>query len=268
MLKYTFSVFFFWAIFLSDANSQTSDTVALYFDTAEFELTNKHRQKLDSLYTIWRAKKPAEVKIYGYTDQTGNLPDNKDLSGRRANAVKKYLLKKGSGITDTDIADCRGLGPKMAAAANTADADARFRKAEIIVKYNSGRQNLGNLKSGKTLVIENLDFVPGRHMVTPESEPALENLLELLKQKPTLKIEIQGHICCDPGSDGLDESTGKKELSVNRARFVYNYLIKNGIEAKRLSYRGFGRTKPLVLPERTEADRQKNRRVEIKVVSE
>jgi len=44
-------------------------------------------------------------------------------------------------------------------------------------------------------------------------------------------------------------------------------LVKNGIESNRLSYRGFARTRPLADPELTEEDRQKNRRVEIRVVS-
>jgi outer membrane protein OmpA-like peptidoglycan-associated protein len=53
---------------------------------------------------------------------------------------------------------------------------------------------------------------------------------------------------------------------VNRAKAVYDFLVKKGIDAKRLTYKGFGSSKKLV-EEVTEIDRITNRRVEIKIVN-
>jgi flagellar motor protein MotB len=52
---------------------------------------------------------------------------------------------------------------------------------------------------------------------------------------------------------------------VNRAKFVYDYLIENGIEKERLSYKGYAHTRPKILVENTPEEEQINRRVEIKI---
>ena len=80
-------------------------------------------------------------------------------------------------------------------------------------------------------------------------------------------IEIQGHICCSPpNKDGYDFDSKNNNLSINRAKAVYEHLIENNINSTRMSYVGMKARFPLVLPERTEADKNKNRRVEIKIL--
>jgi outer membrane protein OmpA-like peptidoglycan-associated protein len=64
----------------------------------------------------------------------------------------------------------------------------------------------------------------------------------------------------------MDTDTHEKKLSLNRARTVYNFLVKNGIDPERLTYKGYGRSHPKISPEMTEADEQANRRVEIKIL--
>jgi outer membrane protein OmpA-like peptidoglycan-associated protein len=63
----------------------------------------------------------------------------------------------------------------------------------------------------------------------------------------------------------MDLDTNTLELSLNRAKAVYQYLADNGIDAARLSYKGFGHKHPLVYPEDTEEKRTTNRRVELKI---
>ena len=84
-------------------------------------------------------------------------------------------------------------------------------------------------------------------------------MLKILRDKPKLKIQIQGHVCCMPENE--------QKISQKRAVAVYKYLISKGINAKRLSYTSFGSTKPIYsLPEKTEAEMSANRRVEIEIV--
>lgn len=83
----------------------------------------------------------------------------------------------------------------------------------------------------------------------------LNLLTELLKNNENLAIEIQGH------TDNIGEDKMNEKLSENRAKAVYDFLIKNGISAKRLSYKGYGETKPN-FDNNTEEGRQKNRRTE------
>ncbi|KAF5033394.1 OmpA family protein [anaerobic digester metagenome] len=85
----------------------------------------------------------------------------------------------------------------------------------------------------------------------------MEELYQVMIDNPTLEISIEGHICCSR----LDED----DLSGQRAKAIYDFLIDKGIAAERMSWKGFGHTRPLT-EERTEYEMQMNRRVEIRVM--
>ena len=102
----------------------------------------------------------------------------------------------------------------------------------------------------------------------PASYLILDELLNIMKNNPTLVIEIQGHICCQFGdADGQDIETNTMTLSENRAHAIHDYLISQGINKNRVSYKGFGHSKPLhPYPELNEEERTENWRVEIKIL--
>jgi OOP family OmpA-OmpF porin len=85
--------------------------------------------------------------------------------------------------------------------------------------------------------------------------PALDNAVEVLRQNPDLRVEIQGHTC-NIGSEAYNT-----RLSSKRALSVFNYLSGRGIKKSRLIVKGYGSTRPAYSNE-TEAGRIKNRRVE------
>ena len=125
------------------------------------------------------------------------------------------------------------------------------------------------LKEGSSnIILNNLNFEGGRHVLLSTSIPALENILETMKKYPGLEVEIQGHVCCVEASepDGMDLDTNEKALSLNRAKAIFDYLASNGISQNRMTYKGFGSRNRLVYPERTEADATTNRRVEFKII--
>ena len=128
--------------------------------------------------------------------------------------------------------------------------------------------NLSTLDVGGSISLPELTFKPGRHVLESESVPYMDALLATMKKHPTLNIEIQGFICCDyRKKDGFDSDTRKYELSLNRAKTVYDYLVTNGIDANRMKFNGLGNTKPKVYPEKTDKDREANRRVELVILS-
>jgi len=92
-----------------------------------------------------------------------------------------------------------------------------------------------------------------------DSEPVLDRLSNLLKDRPEIRIEIHGH------TDDTGTPTQNQALSEARARAVIVSLIVRGISAERLSSKGFGESKPVVT-NKTEAGRSQNRRVEIKII--
>jgi len=127
-----------------------------------------------------------------------------------------------------------------------------------------------DLYVGDELIMDGLNFYPGSHRTLPEAKAILKDLLELMRNKPTVMIEIQGHVCCasKPNEDGLDDETGDFRLSWNRAQFIRDYLVQNGIALKRITYRGYAMTRPLIYPELTIQDQIQNRRVEILITGE
>jgi outer membrane protein OmpA-like peptidoglycan-associated protein len=82
----------------------------------------------------------------------------------------------------------------------------------------------------------------------------------LLKENPSLKIQINGH------TDNVGKPSDNLKLSNNRANAVIQYLIGKGIDAKRLSSKGWGETQPLA-DNSNENGRAQNRRTEMKVVN-
>jgi outer membrane protein OmpA-like peptidoglycan-associated protein len=127
--------------------------------------------------------------------------------------------------------------------------------------------DLSTVSVGELLVLDKIYFYPGRHIFREISYEALETLYSMLMKNPDIRIRIEGHVCCTPGqADALDEDTYKNELSINRALAVRDYLVKRGIAANRLEYTGFARQHPVVDPETSEEEADRNRRVEIRVI--
>lgn len=107
----------------------------------------------------------------------------------------------------------------------------------------------------------------GRHYPRKESFPELNKLVEIMLDNEQLAIQIEGHVCCVVGvPDAYDLDSRQMDLSVNRARFIYEYIIARGVEPERVKYVGYGRSRPVIENEQTEDDANANRRVEIRIL--
>jgi len=115
------------------------------------------------------------------------------------------------------------------------------------------------IETGGVVVLKNIFFDFDKFDLKPESQIELNRLVDLLNQNKTMKIEIGGH------TDNKGTAEYNQKLSENRARSVYEYLINKGIDKNRLSYKGYGLTKPLESND-TEEGRAINRRTEFKVM--
>ncbi|MDD4603121.1 MAG: OmpA family protein [Bacteroidales bacterium] len=116
------------------------------------------------------------------------------------------------------------------------------------------------MKVGEAVILKNIFFDTDQFTLKETSLIELHKLLELLKNNPKLKIEISGH------TDIIGTMGHNLELSKNRAKTVYDYLILNGIVKDRLSFEGYGSNNPVDSNE-TEAGRANNRRTEFKIIS-
>ena len=119
------------------------------------------------------------------------------------------------------------------------------------------RVSLANV--GEKLKLESMNFFVDTFAIMPQSRSVMFELLTVMKSCPGLKIQIQGHICC--------VKNDVRDLSTQRAKAIYKFLEYNGIEKSRMSFVGYASTKPLYpLPEKTEVEREANRRVEIEIL--
>ena len=116
------------------------------------------------------------------------------------------------------------------------------------------------IKVGEKVVMRNIFFDYDSYSIKPESKSELTKLLSFLVTNPTMQIEISGH------TDNTGTVEYNKNLSENRALSVKNYLINNGIEAARLTCKGYGNTQPLA-DNKSEEGRAMNRRTEFKVIT-
>ena len=99
-------------------------------------------------------------------------------------------------------------------------------------------------------------FDTGEAAIRAESQPAIAQMVEMLKSDPALKVEVQGH------TDNTGDEKGNLALSEARAKSVLAALVQGGIDAARLTAKGYGRTRP-VADNDTEGGRALNRRVEL-----
>jgi outer membrane protein OmpA-like peptidoglycan-associated protein len=99
-------------------------------------------------------------------------------------------------------------------------------------------------------------FDTGKSSIKSQSAEVLQNIIDILKEYPNAKFNIEGH------TDSTGSETNNQKLSESRASSVKDYLVKNGIEAGRLSSKGYGESKPID-SNKTRAGRANNRRVEI-----
>ncbi len=113
----------------------------------------------------------------------------------------------------------------------------------------------------RTITLKNVFFDSGKAILKKESFVALNELYDALKMKPAMVIEIAGH------TDNVGNQAANQLLSEQRAVSVRVYLIRKGIDPKRIQAKGYGDTEPVAYNDNSEG-RQQNRRTEVRIISE
>ena len=285
-------------VLLITADTLAQEQFSLYFDSNKFELTKKETNKLNQW--ILANNNHKIVAIHGFTDEDGTSGFNDTLAQKRVDFVFQIVkdqikiredfktLSFGEKFNQSPIKaenrkvtiyyifekdipredEILGLKPAEVVA-DLPKPDIEYPEKLVFENPNGTKSEykldrafmnqINKAKTGEKLKIENLNFIINTFAVVNESRGKLYELLLVLQNNSQLKIEIQGHLCCMP-NDRLD-------LSTQRAKAIYNFLVANQIYPARLSYKGFGSTQPIYpIPEKNEAERAANRRVEILIV--
>lgn len=136
-------------------------------------------------------------------------------------------------------------------------------KVEIVGSFNVDAQDSvlevkNNIKVGEKVQLKNIFFENGRYYLLPESYSELNKLVQYLLRNPRMEVQINGH------SDNSGSKSKNQKLSEQRAREVFEYLIKKGVQNK-LYFKGYGSSVPIASNETNEG-MAKNRRVEFEII--
>lgn len=236
--------------------------------TSVFFPVNQHDLSPEAASVLSKQDKSLQVaSITGYTDASGSENHNASLSQNRARSVENFLRQAGFQFDPQALIQGLGELPEP--------VSQEQRRVEVTFRpipppaaapaRSDLKSEIQSASAGKKIALKNLGFVPGEARLLPESRPVVAELIGILNANPKLRIEIQGHICCVSANN---EDDLYYQLSTARARTVYRELLAAGIQEDRLSYRGFGGSKPIYsMPERNATEQQANRRVEIEILS-
>lgn len=218
---------------------------------------------------ILRMKLKSENKPDPFLIMNGRTLDSKSGTPISASIVFEDLetgFKKGSLTSDPvtgnyQIALPRGINYGVYASANGYYSITQNAELKKLTTYSEKHQDLllAPIEVGSSVTMNNIFFERGKDVLLASSFPELERVVKMMNENPLLQVEMNGH---------TDNLGGVKEnllLSENRAKRVTSYLVEHGISAERLNCKGFGSSKPIV-PNTSEENRKKNRRVEFVIV--
>lgn len=115
------------------------------------------------------------------------------------------------------------------------------------------------IEVGSSITLRNVFFETAKWNLTEESSIELDKVVTLMDDNPSMRVMLEGH------TDNIGSDAANQKLSENRAKAVYDYLVKKGVAANRLQYKGYGESNPIA-DNNTEEGRAQNRRTVFTVV--
>jgi len=272
-------IIFLFVLLVNTLQAQTSNTHVVYFETGKFNVTEIEVNRLVLFIQSLKDIEVERISIYGFCDDRGTDSYNLKLSQNRADAIKKIF--SGLDMDENLITNVDGKGEvllRVISSDNLNIIRGLNRKVEVRVDFKKpiipvdietdevekpvedNQLIKENIAVGDKIILDNILFKTGYSYIEEESVPVLEMLAIALRGRPELNFTIEGHICCTRNSrDSIDKRTGKRNLSLARARFIYDYLVDKGINRNRMRYVGLKNKYPLG------KDPKFDRRVEIKI---
>lgn len=259
--------------------AQSNMQHVVYFETDKYVVPSTEKNRLLLFIQNLNINKVKKISIYGFCDDRGSDNYNLVLSQNRANAIKQIFSY--GGVNEKLISNVDGKGEillKIVAAEDLNIIRGLNRKVEINVQYNIPKKDTVKIEKddnrkkpltlestlfvGDKIVLDKILFRTGYSYVLKESVPVLEKMARILREKNNVSFTIQGHVCCTAnGRDAIDRGTGRRNLSLARARYIYEYFMKNGVSRKRMKYVGLKHKYPLG------GEPKFDRRVEIEITS-
>jgi outer membrane protein OmpA-like peptidoglycan-associated protein len=272
---------------MARAQQRQRDTLVLHFAFNRYDIDAGPADTTQRQHYF--TKKIDTVVITGYTDTVGTIPYNHTLSAHRADAAAQYfkdrLRPDAMAVPIQLIAG--GKAPTLQA------SDSANRRAEIVIWYHrdtppaATAAQPANPAAAPTptapttptappnpaaappdtptvvITLQHINFVVDTPIPTPATQTVLPGYVKLLQQYKDRRLEIDGYVNSFTPLHGEDDPLFI--LSVNRAKFIYDYLVAAGFDSTKLSYKGMGNASPVNPNPSTKKEMDANMRVEIKI---
>ena len=258
------SITFFFLFSVSSAfNQENRNTLLIYFGFDQYELSSSAKYELNNLMESAQKGSFFIERVTSYTDLIGDFQYNQQLAEKRIQSVEKIIKSY-----DYEILEKNAAGENYPKNSENINDYKYWRRIEIqyltvqspsVIPIESHGQTVSDFNiesittSEEQSIVLNIEFVPGEDILIGNSLDEINKLYTFLNDNPHVYAFLRGHVCC------ADDFS----LSTARAHAVFLILIQKGIDVKRLRYEGFSNSIPLVNPEITDKDRQKNRRVDV-----
>jgi outer membrane protein OmpA-like peptidoglycan-associated protein len=250
----------------------------VYFETDKYDVPSTEENRLLLFISTLTDIEIESISIFGFCDDVGADSYNLTLSQHRADAIKAIFSN--NEISEDLISNVDGKGKillKIVEEKNLLNIRGLNRKVEIIVKPKAPKPEvivevktppvekektvidlINEGAKGDKIIFSDILFKTGYATVTPSSKKTLTEIANALVERKDIYFTIQGHVCCTQYTrDAVDRKTKKRNLSEARAKYVYDYFAKKGVDKKRMRHLGMRRKFPLG------GDPKFDRRVEI-----
>ncbi|MBI1836063.1 MAG: OmpA family protein [Flavobacteriia bacterium] len=286
-----YRIFLILIIFCSCAqlvSAQETYIVSFFFNVNESQPTVKSLKDLDT-FNLFIEKTPIIIlELNSYSSKDGSTDINLQIAEHRLNTIKAFLNPNAPIIT----ANIRGTNYPSFLLYPISEYD-KWRRVDVIYRetvkdttsetfekevFTPEKDTIQSeiekfiydidtlteesstsiydkkLEKGDVFQMElNISFFDGAAKLTPSSFDEIDKLASYMNSNTNVYAFIRGHVCCGKAM----------KLSKQRAKIVAKELVKRGVNKKRLKAQGFSNNLPVVMPEKTEADRRRNRRVDV-----
>lgn len=269
-MRIKLSLFLFGVLLSNVVFSQNEMKLNIYFNTDKYVITHSEKENFNTFLSKLDSVNVDRITILGFCDDRGSIAYNLSLSKKRANAVKDFFVNNEVSETLITVIDGKGELKLNATKNNIKSIRENNRRVEIIIKTRKEKEKdsletpttqtilRSEIKIGDKIRLKNIYFKSSYSTIVPESIPTLKEIAAILAERDDVYFTIQGHVCCTHDTyDAIDRNTNKRNLSVSRARFIYNFFAKKGVDKSRMKFMGLRRKFPLG------GDPRLDRRVEI-----
>jgi outer membrane protein OmpA-like peptidoglycan-associated protein len=259
-------------VHLASAQEARVDTLVVHFAFNRSAIRTADSAAVTGYFQDTAHAAMNSVHIIGYTDTTGSEHYNKRLSQRRALSVAALAGGYVPAACLRSLAQVEARGE----ADPLPGDDSLSRRALLIVYYRIPPASIAHIDTPQrvkapgepdtVLTLNHINFIANKAELTQAALDALPSNVANLRPFQDRYLEIDGY-CNQPGPP-LPRTDVLFILSVDRAKYIYHYLITQGFDAHHLSYKGLGNASPVNAHPTTTSEMDQNMRVEIKVFSD